>query len=291
VTGLLAVVLGLATHEAGSPSARTTLAVVTVVSALILGPWMVRGIFISGYPAYPINLGAAPVEWRLPASVLEDSRTSIRAWARLPPVLDQEARQRLLGGWSWIGPWAQRMVLHHARDFDMPWLTALVAGGLGLYCRWRHPRPSRPPGAPRWSFFVAPGAAIGFWFLAAPDPRFATASFAVLAPGMFTVLFERFTALRSTILRLAGALSAGLAVVLLIRWFSWMPAGADGGFHPPPVVALRPFMTRSGLELAVPREGDQCWDGPLTCTPKPQAGLRLRHGSDLQYGFVLEQLE
>jgi hypothetical protein len=34
-----------------------------------------------------------------------------------------------------------------------------------------------------------------------------------------------------------------------------------------------------------------CWDGPLTCTISPQAGLRLRRADDLRSGFVVDEGE
>jgi hypothetical protein len=289
VAVVVAFVVWRATDDQRSWGGRTTL-VAASAAALILGSWMVRGVVISGYVAYPIGVGAAPVEWRLPASVLADSRANIRAFARHPVVVGLEERRRLISGWSWIEPWA-RLLTGRPREFVMPWLAALVAWGVGLYCRWRRAQQSRPAGVPRWLFFVVPGVAIVFWFLTAPDPRFAFASFAILAPGTFAVTFERYPALRRPILGLGATLSSGFALILLLRWFSWLPAGTEGGFHPPPVADLRSFVTRSGLELYVPREGPLCWDGPLTCTASPQAGLRLRQANALQSGFIVDEAE
>ena len=64
--------------------------------------------------------------------------------------------------------------------------------------------------------------------------------------------------------------------------------GEDHGFHAAPRSELQSFITRSGLRLYVPQEGDQCWDAPLPCTPYPNADLRLRRQGDLGSGFLLE---
>jgi hypothetical protein len=270
-----------------APAGRTTL-VAAIAAALIVGAWMIRGIVISGYPAYPIGVGAAPVEWRLPASVLEDSRASIHDLARLPILADMPAKDRRawFSTWDWLRPWMRRLRLYRA-EVVMPCLAALAACVVALCCRWRHPQP-RPAGARRASFFVVPAVALACWFLTAPDPRFAFASFAIVAPATFALVFERHVSARLGIVRAGAAVACGLAAVLLATSFAWIPAGPDGGFHPPPIMPLRPFMTRSGLTLHVPPR-DKCWDGPLTCTTSPQAGLRLRRGNDLRSGFVVDQ--
>jgi hypothetical protein len=287
VAVVVAFVAWRSTPEPQLRADRTTVVAAAVV-ALIVGSWMIRGVVLSGYPAYPIGVGGALVEWRLPASVLEDSRRSIHDIARIPLVVgvSPEARDAWFAGWAWTGPWIYRLRLYRA-EFVVPCLAALAACAIALYCRWCHPQP-RPAGAPRGSFFIVPVVAIVLWFLTAPDPRFAFASFAVLAPATFAFTFERHAAARRTVLWVGGALSCGLAVTLLASSFAWVPAGPDDGFHPTPVVPVRPFVTRSGLELHVPPR-DKCWDGPLTCTTSPQAGLRLRRTNDLGSGFVVDE--
>ena len=135
---------------------------------------------------------------------------------------------------------------------------------------------------------MVPVVAIVLWFLTAPDPRFAFASFAVLAPATLAFAFERHPAARRTVLGVGAALSCGLAVTLLATSFAWIPPGPDGGFHPSPVVPMRTSFTHSGLTLHVPPR-DKCWDGPLTCTTSPQPGLRLRRQNDLGSGFVVDE--
>jgi hypothetical protein len=279
------------TADGGRSRAGHTTLLAAGIAMIVLGSWMIRGIVISGYPAYPIDLGGAPVEWRLPASTLAESRASIEALARLPilGLVAPANRDAWIRDWSWTGRWAWRMLNLEQPRFVMPWLAALVAWGLALYCRWRDPE-GRPPGPRRWLFFVAPAVAIVFWFLTAPDPRFVFASVAVLAPATFAFSFERHAPLRRTILAAGASLSCGLTALLLIHGFAWLPAGPDGGFHPPPVARLRTFVTRSGLALHAPESGNECWTGPLTCTISPKVGLRLRQANDFQSGFVLDDV-
>jgi hypothetical protein len=291
VFGAVAVVVAfVAWRSTAEPQLRADrmALVAAAAAAVILGSWMIRGVVLSGYPAYPIGVGGAPVEWRLPASVLADSRASIHDLARLPIVgaVPPEARAAWFVGWGWTRRWMRRALMFRA-ELVLPCLAALVACGVALYCRWHDPQP-RPVGAPRASFFIVPVVAIVFWFLTAPDPRFAFASFAVLAPATFAFAFERHPAARRTVLWVGTVLSCGLAVTLLASSFAWIRPGPDGGFHPSPVVPMRTFVTDSGLTLHVPPP-DECWDGPLTCTTSPQAGLRLRRQNDLGSGFVVDE--
>jgi hypothetical protein len=47
---------------------------------LILTPWMIRNMIISGYIIYPSAVTAVPVDWRIPESLVKDDEQGIRAW-------------------------------------------------------------------------------------------------------------------------------------------------------------------------------------------------------------------
>lgn len=47
---------------------------------LIMLPWMIRNIVISGYAIYPSAVTALPVEWRIPESLVKDDAFGIRAF-------------------------------------------------------------------------------------------------------------------------------------------------------------------------------------------------------------------
>ncbi len=50
-------------------------------------------------------------------------------------------------------------------------------------------------------------------------------------------------------------------------------------------------MTRWGLAVNVPVEGELCWDAPLPCASPPiLVGLRLRREGDLGSGFRVDYL-
>ena len=48
--------------------------------SLILTPWMIRNVIISGYIIYPSTSTAVPVDWKMPESLVRDDEHRIRAW-------------------------------------------------------------------------------------------------------------------------------------------------------------------------------------------------------------------
>jgi len=55
-----------------------------------------------------------------------------------------------------------------------------------------------------------------------------------------------------------------------------------------PIAEIETLVTHSGLTIYVPKEGYQCWDAPLPCTPVGNSNLRLRKEGDMGHGFILD---
>jgi len=53
---------------------------IMVWGSMILIPWMIRNVVISGYAIYPSAVTALPFEWRIPESIVLDDAFGIRAW-------------------------------------------------------------------------------------------------------------------------------------------------------------------------------------------------------------------
>ena len=65
-TSLLALIIWFARSSSqGGTADRRTLAWVTICAAVVLVSWMIRGIILSGYIAFPSVMGSFPVEWRI----------------------------------------------------------------------------------------------------------------------------------------------------------------------------------------------------------------------------------
>jgi len=267
---------------------------------LVLVPWMIRGIILSGYIAYPISLGSFPVEWRIPRSDVIEVADVIQAWGREPGIDSQ-----LVSGWSWLGPWLRRLSMSYV-DVVVPLLLTVVGWLAGFY----YMRTKSPPEITRipWLFLLPPVASLIFWFLTAPNLRFAGSLFWILAAGTITLAAQELdNPTRRQLFRFASlsvlAMAAGLLPFSMVNGKSTAframlndknPLKAFGtlyvesAFDPAPQGDWKTFVTRSGLTIYVPQNGTQCWDAPLPCARRALPNLRLRREGDISRGFILE---
>ena len=253
------------------------------VSALLVIPWLIRGAVLSGYPLFPLHVAPLPVDWRLPPD-LDDANFAVIRRFFMP-------LQMRGSGEGWVRPWLLWQITRLPELVLLP--AAICALSLSLLRRAR-----------RVLWLLAPsvfGAAV--WWATAPNPRFAYGLFwSAAAAAMTAACFED--------LRRAGSGRRALLLAILLgaplfpplhRVAAWLwlgdrqraaqalllPLGPDHGFHPTPIAALHPEITRSGLTVWVPKpEENLVWDSPLPATPSFKPRLRLR-GNGLQSGFAL----
>jgi hypothetical protein len=325
---LLALVVWFArSGREGRTDDRRTLSWVTTCVALLLVSWMIRGIILSGYIAYPNVMGSFPVEWRIPRSYVAATTETIQVWARQPGSQDP----KVLFDWGWLVPWAYRLPTF---DAVIPLLLTLAGCFCTLFYHVMKYRESKAS-AVLWLFLLPSVASLLFWFMTAPDPRYAGAPFWVLGAGTVALAaqnlgmsfnrkmtrFVIFLGLISGLIvheAISGKAGA-LRIILLennplkafrqlsinrdatiikmanpvevFRAFVINKPGKDSGFYPPPHVELNTFVTRSGLIIYVPKNGKECWDAPLPCARRPMPDLRLRQEGDMSRGFMCSDPE
>lgn len=263
-----------------------TMTWIAVYAALAIVPYMARGVILSGYISYPLNVGSLPVDWRVYRSKVIGEAKWIRSWARQRDRLPDE----VLNSWDWLGPWFRRTISRE-NWFDVVIPMGLALGGALFAVARRLIQGKRSRGAPaEWMFLLPPLAGLGFWFWTAPDPRFAGAVFWVLGAGSLALAITGWESLRG---HTRWRMTVGLSLVLFLfplRHFGtlWVAPGTDYGFHDTPSrVPLKEFVTSSGLIVYTPQAGDQCWDAQLPCTPYLSDSLCLRDEEDMSRGFTL----
>jgi hypothetical protein len=257
-----------------------------VLVVLLLGPWMARGIILSGYPLYPSTIGAAPVDWHASEAAVDRVRIETRDWAKWADRPPQDPSS--LG---WLSTWLEIRILPpwYLWEALTPALLVSVASLALLLRAWGEPAGFWRAG--HAAMLLLPCAvALVFWWYAAPDPRFGAQLFWFLAAltGAIAVMAWRLDRnLHTRAAVLVACLAYGsLPIISGSRPF-WRSLERGFGLHAPPQVELRKFTTASGLSVWTPVNGNQCWDAPLPCTPYPDARLRLRHPPNLGSGFVL----
>ena len=264
-------------------ASRTKVTAVGIAS-VALGTWVVRNIVLSGYPLFPSPAVPLPVAWRVPLETTRQLLGWIRAWARL--VDDDSMRvpfEQILSESAWLRPW-----LRHAAASTWEIVAPLALCALALAALVALPDLRRRVTRHQAAALLVPLAALVFWFLTAPDLRFAGASWLLLAMIACGILAE---AARGTpVARLSTVAICTLALLIGGKqaingwkwWRTWPSAIAFGSLPSPPT---RSFRTASGIELQVPVVGEACWAAPLPCTPYPSASLDFNRPDDLSSGF------
>jgi len=254
---------------------------------LVVVPWMVRGVILSGYVAYPSSHGGLSVEWRIPRGAVVSFNRVMKAWDRRPgiPAAERVANQdEALVGWAWVPRWTKHTV--RRCDVTMP-LLLLIAGTVVFSARRRNTG-SRP--VLNVLLLLPFAASVVFLFLTIPCPRYFGASLWFLGVGTLFLASGRWLGSRRPGLVLL--LMFVLAVLIVVpgnlgRQRLFVEPGSKRGFHPIPVMAVHPFRTRSGLTVYVPNEGNQAWDAALPNTPYPNPDLRLRKKGAFRHGFMI----
>jgi hypothetical protein len=269
--------------SAAGENRRWRLGASLLFSTVLLVPWSIRAIILSGYPFYPAIIFGFPVDWKLPLSVAQYYSKGVQSWGRSldSPLTDTR-------GLNWVGDWLHSAVRNRVA-FQVPVAIALAGLAIALILRLRgRNRVSCP-----WFALLIPSVAgILFWFAASPDLRFA--QFAIWT-GAATLGAWGIVALEAPGRRWHSPVVAG-ALLLCLTWclisLGWRePIEALRGVEQPaplPKVNLIVRHTVSGLAVYVPSEGNQCWDAPLPCMAYFDKTLRLRKGASMRAGFTSE---
>ncbi len=268
----LSILLGLVRQ----PGRRVWLAT-TAAGFVLLLPWIIRGVILSGYPAYPSTLAAFHVDWRIPTLLTIEEANYVLAWGRRPGV----PWQKVLGSSDWIEPWLGSVVLLN-REVLIPFVLGVITLAVAAVRSVL-----RRSGLRFWRLLLPPTVELVWWLLSSPDPRFAGACLWLLPACGVAILITTVRESRRTF-----EWSLVLGSVLLVGW----PFASDycvigpsvAGLLPAPPAVTHEFRTRSGLSLVVPDIGGGCWNAPLLCTPFPRDDVRMRVPGDLRSGFASE---
>ncbi len=248
-----------------------TLGVGVIIASLGIAIWAMRGVILSGYPAYPVPFLSVPVEWRLPRPLVMDINYVIRSWARVPAAHWVD----VLGSWEWVDLWLDKHWHQLRQPFFMVGAAIVVWAVALIRSRRAHLRAL---------LFVMP-AVVGlwFWFVTAPDLRFARGLIWITATGFVAIATDALLEARTTRLRLLIYFASSAAVML-----STLPFERFQPRRALPRSEVGQFTTRSGDHINHPTKRGFCWDAPLPCTPYERQSLRLRRQGDLGAGFVLD---
>ncbi|MBV6521931.1 MAG: hypothetical protein MNPFHGCM_02075 [Gemmatimonadaceae bacterium] len=301
---LFLVSLAVFRHAIATHARATAGAIIVPVAMGIV--WMARGVILSGYPVYPATVLGQSVPWRV--SVVQANAEA--EWIRMSG--HELNHNRIVAGYDWLVPWAKEIVtdIRFAFLVPVPFLIAL-AFGLAAFVRGRRRPPSDEIAESPWLLMIPVGIGVAFWFFASPHPRFGMGPMwlgAALTMALWFRTIQGDDAIRRRQMRRVGATTAAFSLVAIVALAVFSKGGTTGrraggvkaigglvflpgpdhGLHPMPKPVLVSYTTSSGLKLAVPKDNNLCWRGPLLCTPHPAPNLRLRNPSRVGDGFILD---
>ncbi|MEI8247761.1 MAG: hypothetical protein WCI51_18135 [Lentisphaerota bacterium] len=274
----------------GSFRRKTGRIMLPLAFAMLLGSvWITRGIIYSGYPVYPLALMPVNVEWKVPEQMRRLELDNIERFARVR----EDNSQEILQGWNWLNSWAKRLFL---RNWSVMFTTLItIAASMIIVIRLLFFNHNYQPGR-FLTVFIPPAGALAFWFMTAPDIRFAGALFWILAFLSVIIAFDNiYSGQERKIKTLLLFVCAILPSVLWISRNHDMVFRLGRGYAIPVFAQLGYFTIEPGIKVYYPlnQTTDGCpktWDSPLPATPHPVRNFKL-NGSDLSSGFKFERQE
>ena len=274
-----------------------------VLAAMLMIPWMARGVITSGYPVYPITVGAFPVDWRIPEEQARIVQRLAITDARLARHVT-DITSPLLDGFRWVPIWLRNQFAGVQIGMTvLPALIALGAFGAIVAARLliRTPRRIELTGHEILAYVPIVVAMLA-WFFTIPAPRFGTCLFwplAALSGAVFVGACAAHASRPTLAVLIGAAIMLGTTpiagVIVLTRLGGirgvplLIPPNTEMGLYPPPNPELTVFRTRGGLPLHTLFRDPRAWNAPLPNTPFPSPRISLRDPARVASGFAYDR--
>jgi hypothetical protein len=273
----------------------------TILSAILVLPWIARGYVLSGLPLYPSAMFGANVDWRLPEPLRAAAQFDSREQHRRADA------DMLASKFSWREPAWLAGLFAPDRGWFQPWLLSLLFTGPIAVIAPTALIVVTMVGRRRvflWAALLPAALAILFWVIVAPGPRFGYGIFWSLAIAAGAATWPLMSHRRRTLV-------VGMLAVLVVCTFAhraltnvfihyeppftdipFVSVNGTGAFQPRPDSVLIPMTNSAGLTVMVPEDVDGLlWNAPLLSTLETELveHLRLRVPGDLSQGFRMIQ--
>ena len=263
----------------GALSVRRSVGWSLLVFVVVLSPFAVRNVILSGYLVYPLpGVDLFDFDWKIPLATAQFDSDYITAWARIPWVPVYEVLAMPFTEWFpvWLG------------KKSIPFIILLLGTAMSLF-------------ALVWSVvkrntsvqltLIVVWVNVVFWWVTAPDPRFIHGILFVATTITAGVVLQTMSVAqlpwRLTQIAIAVALVLAPFTIkddlrLLVTNHLLYPRAYPQGEQ-----------TWVRTELAtyrIPSVDNQCYDAPLPCAEKPIDQLEMR-GKTLAEGYRIKSNE
>jgi hypothetical protein len=248
--------------------------------------WVIKNLFLSGYPLYPLPVFAMPFDWAMPFGSVNGNYLGVIAWARMPgPGAEQSLEN---GFFYWFIPWLITNLKSKA------FLALAVLPSFLSLLFWffvaRYVKIKKALYFFIWTLF-----SIFYWFWTAPDLRFGDGFFWVWLGTAFLFLvkdspvFEIANFWKNPKIRIAFFCFWGLGILGGIG-FSAISSEKDLFFVGTiPSRPVREYTVDTVLPynvwIPLDPEDDRTGNSPLPSAPHAPTNLEMREPGNLGKGF------
>lgn len=143
-----------------------TLSSVIVTALIIIVPWCIRNIILTGYLIYPFPaIDIFSFDWKIPIEYVIEEKESVSSWAKMAGITAEEFRSVPFLEWSKV--WLVRYVKY--LKFFL--FTFCLAGVSPLLMIWLKKKGIKINTMQIVSWIIVICGSL-FWYIMAPDPRF-----------------------------------------------------------------------------------------------------------------------
>ncbi|WP_078131789.1 LIC_10190 family membrane protein [Leptospira kirschneri] len=269
---------------------RKKLSIVISIMFLILLPWLIRNVILSGYLIYPFPaIDIFNFDWKVPLNAVVSEKLSITGWARNPGEGYKEAAQMKF--WEWFPIWWSSISKLNRLFIIISFLSPIF---IFIYSLFKKVKIDFQTFA---ILFTSWMGAI-FWILLAPDIRFGKAFLGISAISPlfyfnFRIDFFPIKISKTSKQVILVFIFIVISVFLINRrtynrFKSFIRENSALFVRPKKIEIPQNLefkkIQMNHLEVFIPAEGDRCYDYKIPCMPYRNHTLILR-GKTLQSGF------
>lgn len=253
--------------------AKKTINKIFIIAAVttLLFPWVLKNILMSGTLLYPVAALRLPfLEWAVSSDECTRVANIIKDWARFGGLLPLSNYQPF----SWVEIWFQKVFL---RDIDIS--RSIIIFTLALIIHTYVKLTRKIAVDTKYLYIFIPiGLGLMYWFLTAPDGRFAFALWYSLAFLPLSITLSLITIKNHQIIKKAIA----LLYIALISITTYNDNIKKIREFPPniefPAIAKAKFEIRkskNGVYYSEPDPDTTCGDAPLPCKEPPPIFIKF----------------
>jgi hypothetical protein len=269
-------------RSSGTEFRKDFLRISALFAMLLIFPWIVTNIVLSGYPFFPDHRFGLPVDWRVPIGLADSYAALVRSWAKIPHATIEQTAD-----FSWLPIWFKSN--RGVREGLIAPVVLGAAGALTLFARGSQ-RTLHELRKGAWILIPSLAGSV-FWFMTAPSLRFGEAALWATAAILASTAIQDLSLLEAKGIRRLSVWLVFLVAVYCTNPRTLWKASYRNSFSirrlvTMPTVRTTEERTNSGLIYFRPVDGDQCWEANLPCTPDFSPMLTLRSATGLRKGFT-----